>query len=265
MNPEGQNVVVTGAAGGIGSALVHELIRRGAQTVIATDLRVGELNALYDGTPGVLTRGLDVTDEAATHALVEEVEDRIGPIGVFFANAGIATGAELDTSDDVWLHQWSVNVMPHVYAARALIPRWVERSNGHLVVTASMAGLLSSLRDAAYAATKHAAVGAAEWLAIRYADDGVRISCICPGAVDTAMLRRGGGGGGDAAKAAAAIGGGAVLGSDDAAIRILDQLAEGRFLIMTHPEMQEFVVAKATDPDRWIRGMVRLSRRAPVD
>ena len=81
--------------------------------------------------------------------------------------------------------------MSHVYAARALLPGWTERGEGHLVTTASMAGILTAAGDAAYAATKHAAVGFAEWLAITYAADGVRVSCICPGAVDTAMLRGG--------------------------------------------------------------------------
>jgi len=152
--------------------------------------------------------------------------------------------------------------MSHVYAARALLPGWIERGQGHLVTTASMAGLLTAAGDALYSTTKHAAVGFAEWLAFTYAGQGVRVSCVCPGAVDTAMLRGGGDGDGDAAKASAAIGAGDVLTPEQAAERILAGLAQDLFLILTHPEMQPFVVVKAQDPQRWIRGMTRLWARA---
>jgi NAD(P)-dependent dehydrogenase (short-subunit alcohol dehydrogenase family) len=207
-----------------------------------------------------VARTLDVTDEQATIALIEEIESSEGPIDLFFANAGVATGGGPEAGDDVWNLQWRVNVMSHVYASRALFPRWAERGAGHLVTTASMAGLLSSLGDGVYSATKHAALGLAEWLAVTYADKGIRVACICPGAVDTAMLRAGGGG--DAGKASAVIGGGDVLAPAAAAVRILDQLAEDRFLILTHPEMREFVVGKAENPERWIGGMTRLWQRA---
>jgi NAD(P)-dependent dehydrogenase (short-subunit alcohol dehydrogenase family) len=262
MEPEGKVVVVTGAAGGIGGALVRALVERGAKIVVAADLDESGAQKLSDelGTERVLARALDVGDEAATEAFVDEVERTAGPIDVFFANAGVATGGGPEAPDDVWAKQWRINVMSHVFAARSLVPRWSEREGGgHLVTTASMAGLLSTLGDAPYSATKHAALGLAEWLAFTYRDRGVRVSCICPGAVNTAMLRAGGDG--DPEKASAAIGGGDVLSPEEAAGRILDRLAEDRFLIYTHPEMQNFVVIKAQEPDRWIRGMTRLWSR----
>ena len=120
--------------------------------------------------------------------------------------------------------------------------------------------MLTTLGDGVYAATKHAAVGYAEWLAITYGDQGVRVSCVCPGAVDTPMLR--GGAGGDADRAAAVIGGGDVLPAAGAAERIVAGVTEDRFLILTHPDMHELVVRKAQDPERWIRGMRRLWGRA---
>ena len=245
MDPEGKVAVVTGAGGGIGGALVQGLLERGASNVIATDL-AGR------GPENVL----DVTDESATLALIDEVERNIGPIDMWFANAGIATASGPEAPDVLWERQWRVNLMSHVYAARALLPRWVERGHGHLITTASMAGILSSVGDAAYSATKHAALGFAEWLAFTYREQGVRVSCVCPGAVDTAMLRAGAHG--DAAKATAIIGGGDVMAPEEAASRILDAVARDQFLILTHPEMQEFAVVKAQDPDRWIRGMTRL-------
>ena len=262
MDAEGRIIAVTGAAGGIGGALVRGLVERGARTVVAADLDGAGVERLSEevGADAVVPRVLDVSDEAATRALVDDVERTVGPIDVWFANAGLAAGGGPEAPDDVWDRQWRINVLSHVYAARALLPGWIERGDGHLVTTASMAGILSSLGDCAYATTKHAAVGFAEWLAFTYAGQGVRVSCVCPGAVDTAMLRAGGGG--DAAKASAVIGGGDVLAPEQAAQRILEGLDEDRFLILTHPEMHDFVVGKAQDPERWIRGMTKLWGRA---
>lgn len=249
MNPEGKIAVVTGAAGGIGAALVAELRERGARTVIGADLAgKGAEHAL------------DVSDERSTQDLIQEVERNVGPIDMWFANAGVATSSGPEAPDEDWERQWRVNVMSHVYAARELLPRWIERGGGHLVTTASMAGILSAVGDAAYSATKHAALGLAEWIAFSYGAKGVRVSCVCPGAVDTAMLRAGAGG--DAAKASAIIGGGEVIAPKDAARRILDGVMEDRFLILTHPHMREFAVVKAQDPERWIRGMTRLQAHA---
>jgi NAD(P)-dependent dehydrogenase (short-subunit alcohol dehydrogenase family) len=262
MDPEGKIVVVTGAAGGIGGALVRALLERGARSIVAADLDGPGVQRLSEelGATRVAPRVLDVSDEQATRALVAEVESTIGPIDVWFANAGLATGSGPEAPDEDWDRQWRINVMSHVYAARVLLPGWIERGDGHLVTTASMAGLLTTVGDAAYSATKHAAVGFAEWLAFTYAGQGVRVSCICPAAVDTAMLRAGAGG--DAAKASAAIGGGDVLAPEQAADRILEGLRQDLFLILTHPEMHEFVVGKAQDPQRWVRGMAKLWSRA---
>ena len=253
MDPNGKLAVVTGAAGGIGSGIVRALLDAGVRHVVACDLDAG---AVPFDDARVTTRSLDVADEAATVALVEELATSEGPVDLWFANAGIAHGGGIEAGNDVWDRQWQINLMSHVYAARALFPGWQARRSGHLVTTASMAGILTSLGDGVYAAAKHAAVGWAEWLAITHAADGIEVSCVCPGAVDTAMLR--GGAGGDAARATSAIGGGEVLDADEAGRRIVAAVTAGRFLIFTHPEMQEFVERKAADPDRWIRGMSRL-------
>ena len=263
MDPAGRVAVVTGAAGGIGSALVRALVVAEAKAVVAADV-VAPSVPKPSAEPGggraqVVSRQLDVTDEAATQALVTEIEESIGPVELWFANAGVGGGAGPETSDAMWDRQWQVHVMAHVYAARVLLPSWLARGEGHLITTASMAGLLTVVGDGVYASTKHAAVGFAEWLAITYGAQGVRVSCVCPGAVDTAMLRASASG--NATKAAAGIGGGEVMPPDEAASRILAAVTEDRFLILTHPEMHELVVQKAEQPDRWIRGMQRLWAR----
>jgi NAD(P)-dependent dehydrogenase (short-subunit alcohol dehydrogenase family) len=255
MDPKGKIAVVTGAAGGIGGALVRELVKAGAATVVATDIKVEGLATFFD-EPKVLTRPLDVADDTATHQLVESIESEVGPIDLWFANAGVAGGGGPEARNATWDLQWRVNVLSHVYASRALLPGWTARGEGHLITTASMAGILTSLGDGVYAATKHAAVGFAEWMAITYADQGIKVSCICPGAVDTPMLA--GGAGGDTGKASAMIGGGEVLSAAEAAARVVQAVTEDRFLILTHPEMQTFIERKAADPQRWIAGMARL-------
>jgi NAD(P)-dependent dehydrogenase (short-subunit alcohol dehydrogenase family) len=255
MDPRGRVAVVTGAAGGIGGALARALVAAGADTVVATDVRA---DSIVSGER-IVARQLDVADEAATAALVDEVERTHGPIDLWFANAGLSGGGGADSPNATWDAQWQVNVMAHVYAARALLPGWIERGEGHLITTASMAGILTTLGDGVYAATKHAALGFAEWLAITHADQGVKVSCVCPGGVDTAMLR---GSSGDAGKAAAAIGGGEVLSPDAAAARIIAAVKDDVFFIYTHPELKVYVERKAGDPDRWIRGMSRLWARS---
>ncbi len=246
--------MVTGAAGGLGGGLVRALVAAGATAVIAADL---------DEPAGfaspVVPRRLDVGDEDATLALVDEVEGSTGPIALWFANAGVATGGGPERGEADWTAQWRVNVMGHVHAAKALLPRWLERGEGHLITTASAAGLLTTLGDGIYATTKHAAVGFAEWMAITYGDQGIRVSCVCPGALNTPMLARAAGG--DTDEASKRIGGGDVLGPDEAAARIVAGTIEERFLILTHPDMHDLILRKADDPERWIRGMRRMWAR----
>ena len=143
----------------------------------------------------------------------------------------------------------------HVYAARALVPRMIERGGGYLLNTASAAGLLSQPGDAAYSVTKHAAVALAEWLAITYGDDGIAVSCLCPMAVDTAMLGDRSGELSSAARAAAVRG---ILSPEEVADAAVEGVREERFLILPHPEVAAFELRRASDHDRWLAGMRRL-------
>ena len=103
---------------------------------------------------------------------MDRTEAEVGPIDLFASNAGILGYGGIEVDDQVWERVWSVNVMAHVYAARALVPRMVGRGGGYLLSTASAAGLLSQPGDAPYSVTKHAAVALAEWLAVTYGDQG---------------------------------------------------------------------------------------------
>jgi NAD(P)-dependent dehydrogenase (short-subunit alcohol dehydrogenase family) len=252
----GKVAVVTGGAAGIGRALCRRFAAEGASVVVA-DIDARGAAAVAAEIGGLAVPG-DMSVEADVTALVDAVLLSFDRLDVFCANAGILWGTKPgdpadvigpDAPDEAWERIWRVNVMAHVYAARAVVPRMLEQGGGHLVVTASAAGLLTILGNAPYAVTKHAAVALAEWLAITYGDQGLRVSCLCPEFVRTDMLASAGDHLLDTA---------AVVEPEDVAAAVVEALADGRFLILPHPEVAEFFRRKAADYDRWLAGMRRL-------
>ncbi len=258
--------VVTGGASGIGQALCQRFAAEGARAVVVVD-RDADGALATAGALGrrAVARTADVTVEADVEAVVERTEDEIGPIDLFASNAGILGFGGIEASDTVWANVWSVNVLAHLYAARAVVPLMLERGGGYLLSTASAAGLLSQPDDAPYTVTKHAAVALAEWLAITYGDQGIKVSCVCPMAVDTAMLRgseaavEGAGGTGAAAPAAQAASVQGVLAPEQVAAAVIEGIRDERFLVLPHPEVATFEQRRAADRDRWLAGMRRLS------
>jgi NAD(P)-dependent dehydrogenase (short-subunit alcohol dehydrogenase family) len=260
-------VVVTGGGSGIGAALCRRFAREGPASVVVADLDRAAAESVADevaaalrshgGSGSALAVGCDVADEASVDDLVARAGGA-GAVDLFCANAGVATGAGIEAPVEVWERAWQVNVMGHVHAARALLPTWLERGRGHLLTTASAAGLLTNLGDAPYSATKHAAVAFAEWLSITYGDRGIRVSCLCPQGVRTPMLFPDGT---DAALAAEVVRAQGVLEPEDVADVVVAGLAEERFLILPHPEVADFERNRAGDRERWLRGMRRLQAR----
>jgi NAD(P)-dependent dehydrogenase (short-subunit alcohol dehydrogenase family) len=253
----GKVVLVTGGAHGIGRALCERFVAEGARGVAVVD-RDAKASMELAQALGERAIGLaaDVAREADVASAVRFTEERFGPIDLMVSNAGIGTMAGIDAPNDVWQGIWDVNVMAHVYAARAVLPGMLARGEGYLLSTASAAGLLTNIGDAPYSVTKHAAVALAEWLSITYGDDGIRVSCLCPQGVNTDMLR----------EASQSSAGGVVLAQgllepEDVADAVVAGLAEERFLILPHPEVHDFVQRKASDPDRWLAGMRKLQRR----
>ncbi|HET8617941.1 MAG TPA: SDR family oxidoreductase [Acidimicrobiales bacterium] len=257
--------VVTGGAGGIGAALCRAFLDEGARHVVVVDRRPEGARAVAEALgERASSRVVDVTAAAEVEALVAGVEDEVGPIDLFASNAGITSPGGVEVADEAWSLAWSVNLMAHVYAARALVPRMLARGGGHLLATASAAGLLTQPGDAPYSVTKHAAVALAEWLAITYGDQGVGVSCLCPMAVDTAMLRGGLPPGAAPAPTTGAAGAAAVQGvltAERVATAVVEGLRDGRFLILPHPEVATFEQRRAADRDRWLAGMRRLTAR----
>lgn len=247
-------VVITGGASGIGEAMARRFAAEGARGVVVADRDLEAARQVAEDISG-LAVPVDVGLAADIARLVDEAEEHFGPVDLFCSNAGIAVPGGIELPDELWSQSWDVNVMAHVHAARVLVPRMLERGSGYLLNTASAAGLLSQF-DAPYAVTKHAAVSFAEWLAITYGARGIGVSCLCPGAVDTPMLR-------SATEIRRELmSGGHELTADDVAQTVVDGLGEERFLILPHQEVLTYYRSKAEDIDRWLRGMQKLHAKA---
>lgn len=246
---DGAGVVVTGAGSGIGRALAHRLAAGGARVV------VNDLNAEACATVAAEVNGFSCPGDGAgtdgVRTLVKEARAHLGQIDAYFANAGIETGS--DDSPAAWDRSWTVNVMGHVNAANELLPEWLERGSGRLVVTASAAGLLTMLGSAPYSVTKHAAVAYAEWLSVTYGDRGITVQCLCPQGVSTPLLPTG------------AIGdvvfGDNVIEASQVADDVMAALRGDEFYILPHPEVADYYRNRAGHPDRWIRGMRKMQAR----
>jgi len=245
-------VVVTGAGNGIGRALAHRLAQAGARVVV-NDLDADACARVAEEIGGIAVPG-DAAGEQGVAELVARSLAALGSVDVWFANAGVETGAA--ESEAAWQLSWEVNVMGHVRAARALLPEWLERGAGRFVVTASAAGLLTMLGSPAYSVSKHAAVAHAEWLSATYGDKGVIVQCVCPQGVATDLLPT------DAAGRVIFESG--VLTPDEVADHIVGALGDDRFLILPHPEVAEYYLRRASDPDRWLRAMRRVQDRIEV-
>jgi NAD(P)-dependent dehydrogenase (short-subunit alcohol dehydrogenase family) len=250
MQLHGKIAVVTGGGSGIGRALCQRFAAEGARGVVVADLNESlahETAAAIDG----LAVAADVGVEEQLVRLVERATAEFGVIDLFCSNAGICPQGGPEFSDPLWQRTWHVNVMSHIYAARAVLPGMMARGSGYLLQTASAAGLLTQLGSAPYSVTKHAAVGFAEWLSITYAKAGIKVSCLCPQGVHTDMLDTAEGGLADFLRESA-------LTPEQVADAVVQGLADERFLILPHPEVADYFRHKAEDYERWLRGMRRL-------
>src|SRR5512140_740846 len=254
MEIKGKVIVVTGGASGIGAALVRRFAREGTAGVVVADLDEVGAQAVAAEVGGLAVR-TDVAVEAEVQALIAQATARYGRVDVLCSNAGLAVGGGLQASNADWQRLWDVNLMAHVYGARAVVPQMIERGEGYLMQTASAAGLLSHPESAVYAVTKHAAVALAEWLAIQYGDKGIRVSCLCPQGVRTPMLM------GRQGERKSFLQEGMVS-PEQVAEDVIAVMREERFLVLPHPEVLDYLRHKAADVDRWLGGMRRLRAKA---
>ncbi|HEU5473523.1 MAG TPA: SDR family oxidoreductase [Actinophytocola sp.] len=267
MNVTGRVAIVTGGAGGIGGALAARLAAEDARVLVADidAAAASEVAAAINRThPGhAVAAGGDVSAHDCIRDLIARAEAAFGPVELYFANAGITGRGGLAATEDLWDQAIEVNVRAHVRAAQLLLPGWVERGEGYFVSTASAAGLLTQIGSPVYSVTKHAAVAFAEWLSVTYGDAGIRVSCLCPMGVNTKLLHAGEESGDPLGIAAtrAVTSAGDVLEPDVVAGIVLEAMADERFLILPHERVLEMYRQKASDYDRWLRGMRRYQAR----
>jgi NAD(P)-dependent dehydrogenase (short-subunit alcohol dehydrogenase family) len=247
----GAGVVITGAGSGIGAALARRFAAEGARVVV-NDINAAAASEVAAACGATAVPG-DAAAEDGVAALIGAARDALGEIDLFCANAGVARGEDVAPEPD-WEVSWQVNVMAHVRAARLLLPGWLQRGQGHLICTVSAAGLLTMLGAAPYSVTKHAALGFAEWLAATYSHRGITVQAICPQGVLTPLMTGSG-------PVAQLILGDSAITPEAVADAVLAGLADGRFLILPHPEVAAMYAGRAADPDRWLRGMNKLQRR----
>jgi NAD(P)-dependent dehydrogenase (short-subunit alcohol dehydrogenase family) len=249
MQVKGKVCVVTGGASGIGEAVARAYAAAGARGVVVADLKSSrERLAAVAGDIDGLAVTADVGLEEDVRALIAAAEAKYGPVDVFFSNAGLSRKGQETASDADWDVSWRVHVMSHVFAARVLLPGMLARGSGYLLNTASAAGLLASLNSMPYGVTKSAAVALAEHLAIQYGDRGVRVSVLCPQSVQTGMTTPG--------PSAARVDG--VMQPEEVARIVIAAMEEERFLILSHPQVDEYMKRKVANRDRWLAGMRRL-------
>lgn len=268
MDLDGAVIVITGGGSGIGAALAERFLRERPAAVVVVDLQADAVEQVANRLAGVAPEGVDVwaracdvSSEEQLSSLLDDVEQRNGLVDLFCANAGIGSAQGLDASEDTWDRVWQVNVMAHVRAARLLVPRWTERGSGHLLVTASAAGLLSNLGDAPYSVTKHGAVALAEWISITYGDQGVGVSCLCPQGVRTPLLFGAAGAEPLDELALEVVKAQRILEPDEVADVTTLALQRDEFLILPHEEVADYERARAGDRGRWLSSMRRLQAR----
>jgi len=248
----GAGVVITGAGNGIGAALARRFAAEGARLVLS-DLDGDAVKAVADEVGAIAVTANAASEDGVTQ-LIAAAKETLGEIDLFCANAGIAPNGGPDTPEDVWARAWNVNVMSHVLASKLLLPEWLERGKGHFLATVSAAGLLTSLGSAPYAVTKHGALAYAEWLSATYRHRGITVQALCPQGVRTNMLENSGPGGKLLMDASA-------ITPEQLADDVVKSLGGEHFLILPHPEVAEYYVNRATNPDRWLGGMNKLQRK----
>ncbi|MDR0342751.1 MAG: SDR family oxidoreductase, partial [Nocardiopsaceae bacterium] len=245
-------VVVTGAGSGIGAALARRLAAEGARVVV-NDIDAGAATAVAASCGATAVPG-DAATEDGVAALVGVARETLGAIDLFCANAGVARAGGEQAAEADWAASWEVNVMAHVRAARLLLPDWLASGRGHLICTVSAAGLLTMLGSAPYSVTKHAALAFADWLSATYAHRGITVQALCPLGVRTPMLAASG-------PAAELLLAGSAIEPEQVADAVLAGIADGRFLILPHPEVAAMYAGRAAEPGRWLGGMNKLQRK----
>ena len=257
MNIKNKNIVITGGCNGIGEEIVKQFSAKGARIVVGDiSNKINKINNKKN--KNFLGVYCDVTCEKNIRKLVKKAEKFFGPIDLFISNAGIMKGEKktsTSANNKLWQLYWNIHVMSHVYAARATLPSMIKRKRGYFLQIISAAALLTQVGDAAYSASKSAALSFAESLAISHADDGIKVSVVCSQYVKTKMISN------------------KINLEDIEKIKstkeivklIINGIEAEKFLIITDDNIQKYVNYKINNYDKWLTKMINLRRKALTD
>ena len=252
MKLQNKNIVITGAADGIGYALANRIHRENPKSLSLIDI-----NDSVERVANNLRADsyvVDVSNENNFQSVLNKIIDKNDSVDLFCSNAGIQQFGTLETSTEDWQKNWDVNVMSHVYASKVLIPHMKRQKSGYILLTVSAAGLLNMPGALAYATTKHAAMGLAENLSIMFGDDGIKVSTLCPQLVDTNMVRSA-----DELPENHPLVKDGVLSADFVADEAVNGILKEKFLILPHKDVAKYIQGKAFDYDTWIEAVRKLS------
>lgn len=249
--------LVTGGANGIGKALCERFYQEGAAKIYVADIEFENAQKVAEAINGKAFR-LDVANEENCRQVVTEILDEAGRIDFIASNAGIG-GAEgsLEVSNENWRDIYEINVLSHVFLARAAFPAMIENGGGAFLITASAAGLLTHPTAVPYVVTKHAAVALAESFAIEFGGKGIYVACLCPQGVRTRLIECGG----DNPNAFLLH---ESISAEECADAVVKGLAKEKFLILPHKEVADYIVKKAENRDRWLHS-IRKIRTAVIE
>ncbi|MEO6589205.1 MAG: SDR family oxidoreductase [Pyrinomonadaceae bacterium] len=243
-------ILVTGGANGIGKALCERFNADGAAKIYVADIDFETAEKVAESVDGKAFR-LNVADEVNCKDVVKQILDESGRLDFIASNAGIG-GAEglLEVSNDDWRSIYEINVLSHVFLARAAFPAMIERGSGAFMITASAAGLLTHPLGAPYAATKHAAVALAENMSLEFYEKGIYVSCLCPQGVITRLI--------DGADNPNNFLMPEAITAEQCADAVTKALEAETFLILPHAEVAEYIINKAENRDRWLYSLRKI-------
>lgn len=251
MNITDKIILVTGGANGIGKALCERFHAEGAAKIYVADIDFEAAGKVAQAIGGKALR-LDVADEANCKQVITEISDESGKIDFIASNAGIG-GAEgsLEVENEMWRKIYEINVLSHVFLARAAFPAMIEKGSGAFMITASAAGLLTHPTAAPYVVSKHAAVALAESFSIEFHDRGIYVSCLCPQGVKTDLIMGGENNPNSFLMPDA-------ITAEECADAVINALEKETFLILPHTEVGQFIINKAENRDRWLHSLRKI-------
>lgn len=252
MDLKGKVIIITGAANGIGAAMARRFAQEQPEKLILADIDEAGLEKMAAELDCAVAFPCNMSKETDIQRLVSETEAAHGRIDLFCGNAGIFRLGGVNTTDEDFGLVWDINVQSHIWAARAALPKMLERGEGYFLITASAAGMLTQLGSLSYSVSKHAALSIAEWLAITHGHQGIKVSALCPQAVESNMT---------AGTDGSVAGVDGMLPAADVADCVVDTIDKEEFLVLPHPNVKKYFQNKANDYDRWVGGMQKLQQQ----